>query len=70
MADSISKALQQHKNALVIHLNGGFHSENRLGAVEHLAQYNSKARALVVTIKSTTDFPNFDSAKDSKQAIS
>jgi hypothetical protein len=51
---------------LIIHLYGGFHSENRLTAVEHLALYNFKALSLVVTIKSATGFPNFDSANDAK----
>lgn len=64
MADSIAKALAQHKNAVVIHLNGGFHSENRLGAPEHLLKYNPKTRIVVVTIKSAENFPNFDRTKD------
>jgi uncharacterized iron-regulated protein len=64
MADSVNKALAQHKNALVIHLNGSFHTENRLGTVEHLQKYNPKTRALVVTMKSVEHFPNFDKTKD------
>lgn len=64
MADSIVKALDKSKNALIIHLNGGFHTENRLGTVEHLLKYKPRARAIVVTIKSNEGFPNFDSAKD------
>ena len=64
MADSIARALNSNKNALVVHLNGGFHSENRLGAVEHLLKYNPKARVIVLTIKSADNFPNFDAAKD------
>lgn len=31
MAFSISEYLKQQKKALVVHLNGGFHTENRLG---------------------------------------
>lgn len=64
MADSIYKSLQQHKNALVINLNGSFHSDNRLGAPEHLLKYNPKARIVVVTIKSAENFPTFDQPKD------
>lgn len=64
MADSVNKALAQHKNALVVHLNGGFHTENRLGTVEHLLKYNPKARIVVVTMKSVENFPNFDKTKD------
>ena len=64
MADSIAKTLKKNKNALVIHLNGGFHSENRLGTVEHLLKYNPKARVIVVTMKSAENFPNFDKTTD------
>lgn len=64
MADSIHKSLKQHRNALVINLNGSFHSENRLGAPEHLLKYNPKTRIVVVTIKPSANFPNFDSATD------
>jgi hypothetical protein len=47
----------------VVHLNGGFHSESRLGAVQHLARYNPRARALVVTLKPEANFTNFDKTK-------
>jgi uncharacterized iron-regulated protein len=66
MADSISQTLKKQKNALVVHLNGGFHSENRLGTPEHLQKYNPAARFVVVTIKSAENFPNFAAAKDAK----
>lgn len=64
MADSVAKVLKSRKNALAVHLNGGFHTENRLGTVEHLLKYNPKARVVVVTIKSAQNFPDFDPAKD------
>jgi len=64
MAHSISELLKRKKNALVVHLNGGFHSESRLGAVEHLARYSPKARVLVVTIKTSKEFPDFNKAAD------
>jgi uncharacterized iron-regulated protein len=64
MADSIAKALRKNKNALVVHLNGGFHSENRLGTVEQLLKYNPKTRVVVVTMKSADNFPNFDKTTD------
>ena len=66
MADSISKQLKKQPNSLIVQLNGGFHSENRLGAVEHLLKYNPSARIIVVTIKSVENFPNFDAEKDAK----
>jgi uncharacterized iron-regulated protein len=63
MAFSISEYLKQNKNALVVHLNGGFHTENRLGTIDHLLKYNPKARVLVVTIKYEDDFKTFDKSK-------
>jgi len=64
MADSISHALKRNKHALIVHLNGSFHSENRLGAPEHLAKYSRKARFLVVTIRYDESFPNFEKSRN------
>lgn len=62
MAYSVAKGLKR-KHALVVHLNGGFHTENRLGTVEHLLKYRPKARVVVVTIRYEDDFKNFDPSK-------
>jgi uncharacterized iron-regulated protein len=63
MAFSISEYLKQQKNALIVHLNGGFHTENRLGTIEHLLNYRPKTRVLVVTMRYEEDFKNFDKSK-------
>lgn len=63
MADSVAKALKKNKRALVIHLNGGFHTEGRLGTVEHLTRYRAKARVIVVTMLSSEDIGKFDPSK-------
>lgn len=63
MAHSIAESLKKTDNALVINLNGSFHSENRLGTVEHLFHYRPKTRVLVVTMRYEEDFANFDKAK-------
>ena len=55
--------MKKNKGSLVVHLNGGFHTENRLGTVEHFLKYRSKGRALVVTIRYVDDFRNFDATK-------
>ncbi|MEJ7624618.1 MAG: ChaN family lipoprotein [Pyrinomonadaceae bacterium] len=60
MADSVARYLKRHDGALVVHLNGGFHTESRLGTVEHLAKYRPQAKTLVVTIRYEADFMNFD----------
>ena len=63
MAHSIAESLKKDKNKLVFHLNGSFHTENRLGTVEHLLKYRPKAKVLVVTMRYEDDFKNFDKAK-------
>ncbi|GAB5536965.1 MAG: ChaN family lipoprotein [Rubricoccaceae bacterium] len=49
MATVTARALDG--NALVIHVNGSFHSENHLGIPEHLARLAPNARQLVVTMQ-------------------
>jgi uncharacterized iron-regulated protein len=63
MAFSISEYLKRAKNPLVVHLNGGFHTENRLGTPEHLSKYSPKTRFLVVTMRYEENFTSFDQAK-------
>ncbi len=61
MAYNISKGVV--KNGLIVHLNGAFHTENRLGTLEHFLRYKKKAKALVVTMRYEKDFKSFDKAK-------
>ena len=63
MADSVAMYLKEHKGALVVHLNGGFHTESRLGTAEQLLHYRPKTREIVVTMKSEQDFQKFDPSK-------
>jgi uncharacterized iron-regulated protein len=63
MAYSVSQVLRRNKNALVVHLNGGFHTESRLGTVEHLLKYRPRARIIVITMQAENDFTKFDKAK-------
>ncbi len=63
MAYSVSEQLKKNKNGLVVHLNGGFHTENRLGTVEHLLKYRPKTKVLVVTMRYEENFQNFDKSK-------
>jgi uncharacterized iron-regulated protein len=66
MAYAIAEFLKKGRNALVVHVNGTFHSEERLGVPEQLRHYNSKARVVVVTIISDEAFPNFDAVSMGK----
>ncbi len=63
MAFSISEFLKKKKNPLVVHLNGAFHTESRLGTAEHLTKYSKKAKFLVVTMRYEDDFTTFDKTK-------
>ena len=63
MSNSVANYLKKNKSALVVHLNGGFHTENRLGTVEHLLTYRPKTKVLVVTIRYEDDFKTFDKTK-------
>lgn len=56
MAFSIAEGLTRQPGALVVHLNGAFHSESGLGVPEHLARYARDARVLVVTMRPEDDF--------------
>lgn len=63
MANSVVESLKKNKGSLVVHLNGGFHTENRLGTVEHFLKYRKKGKAVVVTMRYVDDFKKFDAAK-------
>lgn len=62
MAYAISRQLKK-RNSLVIHLNGGFHSEGRLGTPEHLERYRKGVKYVVVTMRYEDDHRSFDQAK-------
>lgn len=63
MAYSISESLKENRGELVVHLNGAFHTESRLGTIEHLLRYKKNARVLVVTMRYENDFKTFDKTK-------
>ena len=63
MAYRISEQLRRGGDPLVVHVNGTFHSEERMGVPELLARYRPKARSVVVTIVPDEGFPSFDAAR-------
>ena len=63
MAFSIAEYLKRTKNPLVVHLNGAFHTENRLGTPEHLLKYAPKTKFLVITMRYEENFQTFDKSK-------
>ncbi|PAP75248.1 ChaN family lipoprotein [Rubrivirga marina] len=54
MAWRIAETLDARPGALVVHVNGSFHSDDRLGIPEHLARLAPEARTLVVTMRRET----------------
>lgn len=63
MADSAAQWLRKNKRGLIVQLNGGFHTENRLGVIEHFLRYRRGAKAVVVTIRYEDAFTKFDPGK-------
>jgi uncharacterized iron-regulated protein len=63
MANSVANYLNKNKGSLVVHLNGGFHTEQRLGTIEQLLGYRPKTKAIVVTMQYVDDIAKFDPAK-------
>jgi uncharacterized iron-regulated protein len=55
MAWRTAEALAAYPGALVVHVNGSFHSEGGLGIPEHLARYAPDARVVVVTMRREAD---------------
>ena len=49
MAEAIAKALEKQPGSQVLHLNGTFHSEQRLGTVAALKRINPKLKLAVIT---------------------
>jgi uncharacterized iron-regulated protein len=63
MGNSVANYLNKNKGALVLQLNGGFHTESRLGTIEQLMRYRPKTKAIVVTMQSEDDVAKFDPAE-------
>jgi uncharacterized iron-regulated protein len=60
MAYSIAEFLLRSPQAQVIHLNGRFHTEKRLGIADHLLRYRPGTSFVVVTMVSAKSFPKFE----------
>lgn len=63
MGWSIAKFLKQHAGFKILQLNGGFHSEEKLGAVAQLKRYAPKARTLNIATYADESFDNPDWSK-------
>jgi uncharacterized iron-regulated protein len=63
MSHSIAEFLKENKKSLVVHLNGSFHTENRLGTAERLLNFRKKTKFIVVTMRYEDDFTRFEKTK-------
>jgi len=66
MGWSIAQYLESHSGAKVFNVNGGFHSEEKLGAVAQLLKYDSKVKVLNIASVSGNDLTKPDFAFYSK----
>jgi uncharacterized iron-regulated protein len=60
MAWSIAKHLKAHSRSKLMQINGGFHSEDQLGAAAQLKKYAPSARILNVAAYSSEQFDQID----------
>ena len=60
MAWAIARALAAHPEAVVVHVNGSFHSDRRQGIPEHLARIAPDARVVVVSMGAAPDADGAD----------
>jgi len=63
MGWSIAKFIKSHRNYKVLQLNGGFHSEEKLGIVVQLKHYDHKTRILTIAAYSDDSFDKPDWSK-------
>lgn len=59
MAYSIYQTLQKSGTAKILHLNGRFHTEERFGIVQRLAEFDASIKSIVITLVGDAEnYPN------------
>ncbi len=66
MGWSIAKYIKSHPGNKVLQINGGFHSEDKLGAAAQLQKYAPKAAIINIAAFAVDDFDHIDWSKYSK----
>jgi uncharacterized iron-regulated protein len=66
MGWSIAKFVKAHRDYKVLQINGGFHSEEKLGAVAQLKHYSPKTQVINIATYSDDSFDNPDWSKFSQ----
>jgi uncharacterized iron-regulated protein len=68
MAWSIAKFSKAHPAFKIMHINGGFHSEEKLGTVSQLKKYAPNAKSLTIAAYADSSYNNPDWSKYKKMA--
>ncbi|GGE47399.1 putative iron-regulated protein [Pedobacter psychrotolerans] len=63
MAWSVSRFIDENKGVKVFHINGRFHSDEKLGTLAKLRQYSPKIKILNISAFSDQDFEKTESPK-------
>jgi uncharacterized iron-regulated protein len=63
MGWSIARFFKSHRDYKILQINGGFHSEEKLGAVAQLKRYDHKVRVLNIAVYADDSFDNPDWGK-------
>lgn len=58
MAQSLARAIERKPGTLVFHVNGRFHSDERLGMVDMLRFYAPESKVLTITMTAPESFPD------------
>lgn len=66
MGWNIAKYFKNHTDSKIMQVNGGFHSEDKLGTAAQLKKYAPTVRIINVAAYAVEDFNNIDWAKYSK----
>jgi uncharacterized iron-regulated protein len=64
MAWWISQYLEQHPDALLLHMVGGFHVERGTGTPEHLEAYRPGTKRMIVVLQPVEDVDTFEPAPE------
>ncbi|QEC79593.1 ChaN family lipoprotein [Mucilaginibacter ginsenosidivorax] len=68
MGWSIARFYKKHTDFKIMQINGGFHSEEKMGAVAQLKKYAPKARVITIGAYADDSFDNPDWSKFNKMA--
>jgi uncharacterized iron-regulated protein len=66
MGWSIARFIKTHRDYKILQINGGFHSEEKLGAAAQLLRYNNKVRILNIAVYADDSFDKPDWSKLAK----